>query len=65
MAPGQASPVCGYTYQKPSLPKGSYTVTATTHWSVAWNANGQTGLIPFVQSTSTTLPVGELQTLVR
>jgi hypothetical protein len=62
---GQASPTCGHTYQKPSLPKGNYTVRATTHWSVAWNVTGQTGVIPFVQTSSTTLPVGELQVLVR
>jgi hypothetical protein len=40
-------------------------VTATTTWSVAWNVTGQTGVIPFVQSASTALPVGELQVLMR
>lgn len=64
-AAGTPSPTCGHTYTKPSLPKGSYTITATTHWRVAWTAGGQSGLIPFVQSSSTTLPVGELQVLVR
>lgn len=63
--PGQASPTCGYTYTKPSLPKGEYTITATTHWSVAWDVTGQTGEIPFVQSATTSIPVGELQVLVR
>ena len=63
--PGQASPTCGHTYQKPSLPAGNYTVTATTHWSVAWTVTGQTGTIPFVQSAQTTIAVGELQVLVR
>jgi hypothetical protein len=62
---GQASPDCGHVYEKPSLPKGSYTVTATTHWSVAWTVTGQTGVIPFIQSAQTTIPVGELQVLVR
>lgn len=62
---GQKSPTCGHTYQQPSLPKGTYTITATTHWSIAWNANGQTGTIPFTQTATTTLPVGELQALVR
>ena len=28
--PGTASPNCGHVYTKPSLPKGSYTVRATT-----------------------------------
>jgi hypothetical protein len=62
---GQASPDCGHVYKKPSLPKGSYTVTATTYWSVEWTVTGQTGVIPFVQSAQTTIPVGELQVLVR
>lgn len=63
--PAQKSPTCGYTYQKPSLPKGEYTITATTTWAVDWNINGTTGTIPLTQSASTTLPVGELQALVR
>lgn len=62
---GTPSPDCGHTYTKPSLPKGKYTITATTHWSVAWTAGGQSGTIPFTQSSTTTLPVGEVQTLVR
>jgi hypothetical protein len=63
--PGTSSPDCGHTYLKPSLPKGRYTITATTHWSVAWTAGGQSGTIPFTQTSTTTLPVGEVQTLVR
>jgi hypothetical protein len=62
---GTPSPDCGHTYTKPSLPKGSYTIAATTHWSVAWTAGGQSGTIPFTQTTTTTLPVGEVQALVR
>ena len=62
---GQPSPTCGYTYQKPSLPKSKYTVTVRTHWAVDWNINGATGTIPFIQASSTTIPVGELQVLVR
>jgi hypothetical protein len=65
VAAGAKSPTCGYTYQRPSLPEGSYTVTAQTHWSIDWTVNGESGTIPFVQSTGTTLPVGELQVLVR
>ena len=65
VTPGAKSPSCGHVYTKPSLPKGDYTVTATTTWSVSWNVTGQTGVIPFVQSASTTLRVGELQALVR
>jgi hypothetical protein len=62
---GQKSPNCGHAYTEPSLPKGSYTITATTHWAVDWNANGQTGTIPFTQTATTTLPVGEIEVLVR
>jgi hypothetical protein len=65
VAPGKESPTCGYRYKEPSLPKGSYTVIARTYWAVDWNINGQTGTIPLVQSSSTDLPVGELQVLVR
>ena len=65
VSPGEKSPSCGHVYTRPSLPKANYTVTATTYWSVAWNVTGQTGVIPFVQSAQTTLPVGELQVLVR
>lgn len=62
---GTPSPVCGYTYQEPSLPKGDYTVTANAVWSVDWAINATTGTIPFYQSASTQLPVGELQVLNR
>lgn len=62
---GKKSPSCGYVYEKPSLPKGNYTVTATTYWSVAWATSTENGVIDFVQSDSTQLPVGELQVLVR
>jgi hypothetical protein len=63
--PGAKSPSCGYAYPKPSLPKGSYTVTAHAVWAIGWNINGTTGTIPFFQSASTQIPVGELQVLVR
>lgn len=63
--PGAESPTCGYRYEKPSLPKGNYTVTAQTRWMVDWTINGVSGSIPIVQEASTELPVGELQALVR
>lgn len=60
--PGTASPVCGYTYEKPSLPKGKYTVTTTEHWEVTWTALGQTGVVDTDRAgAATQLPVGELQ----
>jgi hypothetical protein len=63
--PGATSPTCGYRYTKPSLPKGSYTVTAVTIWSVRWTSNGASGVIVVPAVASTGLPVGELQVLVR
>jgi hypothetical protein len=63
--PGTKSPTCGYTYAKPSLPDGSYTVAAIANWAVTWTSNGQTGVINVPAVDSTELPVGELQVLVR
>lgn len=63
--PGTESPACGYRYREPSLPKGDYTITAYTTWAVDWAVNGDSGMLPFYQTASTTLPVGELQVLVR
>ena len=61
--PGAASPACGHTYSKPSLPKGDYTITAYSTWVVDWSVNGVGGSIPLYQQASTTIPVGELQVL--
>ena len=63
--PGSPSPTCGYRYTKPSLPRGNYTVTATSSWAVTWRANGETGIITVPLSGTSELPVGELQVLVR
>ena len=63
--PGAESPTCGHTYTKPSLPKGDYPVTATSVWAIDWTVNGATGTLPFSNSATTQLPVGELQVLVR
>ena len=63
--PGQESPVCGYAYQKPSLPRGQYTVTAIAFWTVDWTVNGTSGQITVPRSSTTELPVGELQAIVR
>ena len=56
---------CGYRYQKPSLPKGKYTVRAVSHWDITWVVGGQTGVISMDQQGTRQLPVGELQVLVR
>jgi hypothetical protein len=61
---GQASS-CGYRYERPSLPKGSYTVRAVSHWSITWIVGGQSGVVPMDQEGTRQLTVGELQVLVR
>lgn len=65
VAPGAASPVCGHRYERPSLPRGKYAITAEAEWAVDWRINGAGGTLPFFQTASTELPVGELQVLVR
>lgn len=62
--PGRKSPSCGYTYLTSSLPKGNYTVTATTNWRISWSALGQSGSVPGSHSGQWSLPVGELNALV-
>jgi hypothetical protein len=62
---GTKSPSCGYTYTKPSLPRGDYTVSAVSYWAVTWHVNGATGVITVPRRGTAQLPVGELQVLVR
>ncbi len=62
--PGAASTSCGYVYHRPSLPSGSYTVTATTNWRIRWSALGLSGTLRGTHSGSRPLPVGELHSLV-
>lgn len=63
VAPGTPSPDCGHSYQKRPA-AGSYTVTTTATWEVTWSVLGQTGVIPVTQTSSRSLPVGELQAVV-
>jgi hypothetical protein len=63
--PAAKSPSCGYSYAKPSLPDGNYTVAAIANWAVTWTSNGQSGVINVPAVDTTELPVGELQVLVR
>jgi hypothetical protein len=63
--PGAKSPSCGYSYTKPSLPDGTYTVAAVANWAVSWTSNNQSGVIAVPAVATTELPVGELQVLVR
>ena len=61
--PATPSPTCGYTYSWPSLPKGSYRVTAASSWVVDWTALGYSGSIPVTVTGERDLPVGELHSL--
>lgn len=63
-APGTPSPTCGHRYRKASLPRGTYTVTATSHWTVTWSGLGFSGTLPLTSSDSVHIPVGELQSVV-
>jgi hypothetical protein len=63
--PGAKSPNCGYSYTKPSLPEGSYTVAAIANWAVTWTVNDQSGVINVPAVDTAAFPVGELQVLVR
>jgi len=60
------SPDCGYRYSRTSrnLAAGAYTVTAKSHWSIAWRGGGRSGTIPLELESSTALSIGEAQLLV-
>lgn len=61
-----ASPNCGYSYSKMSnqFPGGKYTVTATSHWQIRWQAGAQTGVIDRTTQSSTQVEIGEMQTVI-
>lgn len=61
---GDPSPSCGHVYQRPSLPAGEYTITATAEWTAQWSAMGFSGSLPLRSSATRSLPVGELQAVV-
>ena len=58
--PMQPSPTCGHTYQRPD----TYTVEATTWWSVRWSALGQSGRLSIPVTATVPLRVGELQSVI-
>ena len=62
--PGTESPTCGYTYLQAARGDGDYTVTATTHWDIAWSVAGFSGTLPGTHRADRDLPVGELQAIV-
>ena len=55
------SPDCGYRYTK----QGTYTVTATSYWTINWSGIGQTGVIHQTYTSSVVVTIGELQTVVK
>jgi hypothetical protein len=54
--PKSASPDCGHVYQRRSLDElgGTFAVTATVRWDVAWAGAGQAGAFPGLTTVSTT-----------
>ncbi|BDQ39981.1 hypothetical protein [Cutibacterium granulosum] len=62
--PDADSPTCGYRYA--TLPKGShsYTVTATTPWTITWSVLGKSGTTTLTKSDATTIPIHEILTVL-
>lgn len=56
-----SSPDCGYRYTK----QGTYTVTATSYWTINWSGIGETGVINQTYTSSVVVTIGELQTVVK
>ena len=57
----QPSPDCGHTYTR----QGTYTVRATSYWTVQWSGMGLTGTIPLNFTDTTTITMGEAQVLTQ
>ena len=60
--PLQPSPTCGHIYQT----TGTFTITATTHWAIAWQTDHESGSFTVTDTASaeTLLPIGELRTAI-
>ena len=57
----RSSPDCGYTYTR----QGTYTVRATSYWTVTWAGIGQSGTIPLHFTRDAVITMGEAQVLIR
>jgi len=57
----KTSPTCGYTYTR----QGTYTVRATSSWTVQWAGVGQSGTIPLNFTQTTNITMGEAQVLTQ
>lgn len=55
------SPDCGYRYGK----QGTFTVSATSYWTITWSGIGQSGVIHQTYTNSVVVTIGELQTVVK
>ncbi len=53
------SPTCGYRYTQ----DGEYPVAATSNWRLDWRGMGQSGVITFSVTRTTTIVMGELQVI--
>jgi len=65
--PAAPSPTCGHTYRRSSSgsPGGTFTVTATVSWDVAWAGGGQGGTVPDLSTVSTVaVTVTDMQAVV-
>ena len=60
--PMQTSPTCGHVYQV----TGTFTITATTAWSIRWSAAGQSGGFNVTDTApaASPLPIGELSSVI-
>ena len=56
-----SSPTCGYLYTR----QGTYTVRATSFWTVRWAGVGQSGTIPMDFTQTTNITMGEAQVLTQ
>ena len=57
----KSSPSCGHTYTR----QGTYTVRATSYWTVQWAGVGQSGTIPLNFTQTTNITMGEAQVLTQ
>ncbi|WP_046472315.1 hypothetical protein [Allosalinactinospora lopnorensis] len=66
-AKASSSPDCGHTYTRTSAdrPEQRYRITATVHWEIAWEGGGASGSADLTRTSSTSLAVGEAQSLVQ
>ena len=57
----KSSPTCGHTYTR----QGTYTVRATSYWTVQWSGVGESGTIPLNFTQVTNITMGEAQVLTQ